>query len=1359
MARDGARWRAMARDGARWRATARDGARRRAMARDGARWRATARDGARRRAMARDGARWRATARDGAQWRARNIAMFACNQCEHVAYAALRFALAAYVLTASGRCCARNSDHMDLSLAEPARSLLQNSGQQAASPTGVAAPASSSSAQEPAGSPMGTSAPPAPTQLPAALAAITPVGTAKELQTATRQPAQDIEIRAHLDLRSLQRSDNRELQVLLEPTDPDSNKLALTYAFPPLRSIRGNCSDPDATTALGLSPAEAAGMLPLKPFQCAVLVHDTFLMMNRGRLLIDNVYLLLRRTAVVPDMSFIVAGGRDNSFSDDSQAIRGGELVVSNVTFHGEHRGNAAGIKLEVDDASLLAQDCIFTDWGGSDPPVQVMHRSVANIHRTVFRNMHLASEVVDVSWGGAVRLVDVAFANVTLERGAVVSTADNDYRQSVVANVNYYAEDDESYDVDVAEVAPEDAGVFGEEFHVAEAVMSDCVFLPVRPATLLLPGCPPPSAAARARVMARETMRPDAEFGREVSTDDVLGEADIVRLEASLVAPDATWLVQTLQVLPTVPPVPSTWPPFVLDPPARPQNRTSLALEPLPAAATGGLWGPLSASPPPAILPGFVPPDGAAADSDSDSGRMWVLIVLIAAICITLVAALGALWRFIHMKRHRQRTAQKNVTAEAAQRDDWRSTHAAAGSAPVRQPPTITASSDEAPTDPETYVAAMFTRGGTISSTDLAFTSFPALVGFDSAASNPRNRSRLHSSLSRGGSLHPEVSLAPEASLAAEPSLQRDRNVPASALNPNYDYALPPALALIAQELDKDASVTSEDLYNPTKPSIADTTDADRTDTDTDSGAIGGPSAADRTTAAVPTPLAVALHRGAHTLVNAPLASVPSAASTASPGAVSMTEPGARGAAALMCQASLDAHSDAASGSTIVVSPFDSLATQTTHSMRSTVSTDSTDMYVPPAASAAPAAIPEDEEVVTAEVLPPSAASGRVAASTRGIGSTQRASTSTVTATRSTNAPSSKLGLSTTDALLVDENIRTVLKQLDRFKEKHKFLDKYILAGREGRRRGGQAVVQFCRGADDDCEYAIKFFLDHDAFVTEASLFAACFPSLRSHVSLEVAARADATIEAADSDTSISNVPLSEFAARFLPQIEAVCDSTVKSLVDPRGRPMPPCIIMEKGESLQDWSNRAEPDLFTALAVLSNISQRLADMHDAGYVHRDLKPANVMWLPRENRWTVIDFGCVARIGESVSLSFTLAYAAPEVVHCVYANQYTMEASPALDAWSLGVMAFELLTGAPAFQMVTDGRCKVISMLKGDLPLPWEGAMSQEMHRKLGAFKGLVLHLLRRNPRRRVSLRHFTNTCTRLFDSRTTIEA
>ena len=131
-----------------------------------------------------------------------------------------------------------------------------------------------------------------------------------------------------------------------------------------------------------------------------------------------------------------------------------------------------------------------------------------------------------------------------------------------------------------------------------------------------------------------------------------------------------------------------------------------------------------------------------------------------------------------------------------------------------------------------------------------------------------------------------------------------------------------------------------------------------------------------------------------------------------------------------------------------------------------------------------------------------------------------------------------------------------------------------------------GQALVQFAEGAEDHCDYAIKFFLDYSAFLTEAALYAACFPRLRAQVSDDVIARADAT--ATLGVDGAAAVPLSQVAARFLPQVEAVCDGSAGGLEDPRGRWLPPCIVMEKGESLQEWSDRAEPDLFTALAVRS---------------------------------------------------------------------------------------------------------------------------------------------------------------------------
>jgi hypothetical protein len=55
--------------------------------------------------------------------------------------------------------------------------------------------------------------------------------------------------------------------------------------------------------------------------------------------------------------------------------------------------------------------------------------------------------------------------------------------------------------------------------------------------------------------------------------------------------------------------------------------------------------------------------------------------------------------------------------------------------------------------------------------------------------------------------------------------------------------------------------------------------------------------------------------------------------------------------------------------------------------------------------------------------------------------------------------------------------------------------------------------------------------------------------------------------------------------------QVEALRDGVKGELVDPRGNALPPCIVMERGESLQEWCNRAEPDLFASLAVRPCIS------------------------------------------------------------------------------------------------------------------------------------------------------------------------
>ena len=105
---------------------------------------------------------------------------------------------------------------------------------------------------------------------------------------------------------------------------------------------------------------------------------------------------------------------------------------------------------------------------------------------------------------------------------------------------------------------------------------------------------------------------------------------------------------------------------------------------------------------------------------------------------------------------------------------------------------------------------------------------------------------------------------------------------------------------------------------------------------------------------------------------------------------------------------------------------------------------------------------------------------------------------------------------------------------------------------------------------------------------------------------------------------------------------------------------------------------------------IIQHICECLVDLHDSGYVHRDLKPGNIMWLPTQNRWTLIDFGCAVRIGEQARMGFSLMYAAPEVLRACYREgQKAVMAAPALDVWSLGIIAVELFSGGPAFGAFT----------------------------------------------------------------------
>ena len=105
-------------------------------------------------------------------------------------------------------------------------------------------------------------------------------------------------------------------------------------------------------------------------------------------------------------------------------------------------------------------------------------------------------------------------------------------------------------------------------------------------------------------------------------------------------------------------------------------------------------------------------------------------------------------------------------------------------------------------------------------------------------------------------------------------------------------------------------------------------------------------------------------------------------------------------------------------------------------------------------------------------------------------------------------------------------------------------------------------------------------------------------------------------------------------------------------------------------------------------MQIIGQVASCLAELHSQGWVHRDLKPGNIMFLPRTGSWMLIDFGLAARTGEVARIGFTPNYAAPEVVSAHAAGDATVTADTAADAWALGVIAFELLSRRPAFDVL-----------------------------------------------------------------------
>src|SRR5204863_2034970 len=150
-------------------------------------------------------------------------------------------------------------------------------------------------------------------------------------------------------------------------------------------------------------------------------------------------------------------------------------------------------------------------------------------------------------------------------------------------------------------------------------------------------------------------------------------------------------------------------------------------------------------------------------------------------------------------------------------------------------------------------------------------------------------------------------------------------------------------------------------------------------------------------------------------------------------------------------------------------------------------------------------------------------------------------------------------------------------------------------------------------------------------------------------------------------------------------------------------------------------------------------LADAVAAAHQRGITHRDLKPSNVM-VTVEGRVKVLDFGLAKLFAEDStqlhglapdnltregSIVGTLAYMSPERLQ-------GRAADPRADVFALGVLLFEMATGARPFS--GSNSAELISAVLRDQPPP----LRRLKPNLLGSLGDVIMRCLEKNPETRL---------------------
>ncbi len=160
---------------------------------------------------------------------------------------------------------------------------------------------------------------------------------------------------------------------------------------------------------------------------------------------------------------------------------------------------------------------------------------------------------------------------------------------------------------------------------------------------------------------------------------------------------------------------------------------------------------------------------------------------------------------------------------------------------------------------------------------------------------------------------------------------------------------------------------------------------------------------------------------------------------------------------------------------------------------------------------------------------------------------------------------------------------------------------------------------------------------------------------------------------------------------------IAALAHPNILSVYDAELEHPPYFLVTEllHGETLRAAIRGSPLPLGRAVAIVAAVAEGLATAHEAGIIHRDIKPENI-FLARGGAIKILDFGLAhfnairqarsetagSTMSDANTILGTVGYMAPE-------QALGQEVTPATDVFSLGCVAYEVLTGSRAFSRTT----------------------------------------------------------------------